>query len=224
MKNWVGIALFALLATASSAQSQTDGTRAELYNRFFFPNGTPQNYLDVAVKPLPKLRQLLTVMPGVLDRAGGAGGLTQLTSTALQGLCESGFSLAVYAYATPFTPIAPIRCTNKLTGQPNTLEYIAGTASQAAFKSAVMNRIKQVVDDPSRGPVLVHCWNGFHASGEIAAVALRQFCGWDGADATEYWIRHAGGYPPISRVRNFLPDPSISMSPKEKAALCGQMD
>ena len=36
----------------------------------------------------------------------------------------------------------------------------------------------------------MHCWNGWHASGYISALSLRQFCGVSGSDAVAYWIRN----------------------------------
>lgn len=221
MKTWFSAAIL-LGLYAGSAFSESAAVRAEIYDRLFFPGGVPANYLDVEIRPLPKLRHLLTVLPGTLYRAGGAGGITQLTSTALQSLCEAGFSLAVYAYSTPFTPVAPIQCISQLTGLPNTLEYIAGEANTPAFKAVFHEKIKAIVDDPSKGPALVHCWNGYHASGELAAVALRQFCGWDGPAATAYWLRHSGGYPAITRINKYVPFPSAEISNEDREILCRQ--
>ena len=41
--------------------------------------------------------------------------------------------------------------------------------------------------EPNTGPVYLHCWNGWHASGFISAVILKQFCGFSDLDATAYW-------------------------------------
>ena len=62
-----------LFVTSASAQSAV--TRAQVYDKFFFPSGVPANYLDTptAVK-LPKTRAFKTVIPGLLYRGGGAGG------------------------------------------------------------------------------------------------------------------------------------------------------
>lgn len=224
MKIWVGVIATLGLFSGSSFAEQTLSSRADSYDRFFFPSGAQKDYLDVRIFSLPKLRQLMTVLPGTLYRAGGAGGEVQLTGQALQGLCEAGFSLAIYAYSTPFTPVAPVQCTNRFTGRPNTLEYIAGDANTMSFKTTVLKRIKAVIDDPSLGPVLVHCWNGFHASGELAAVSLRQFCGWSGPAATAYWLRHSGGFPAISRIDSFVPNVSLDISNEQRAVLCRQQE
>jgi hypothetical protein len=98
----------------------------------------------------------------------------------LKGLCEAGFSLAVYGYTEGFHGTQQIRCTNSISGEQNTLTYIAGGASRLAFEQDVMSQIQTVVGNPNAGPVFVHCWNGDHASGELASFALRQFCGWSG--------------------------------------------
>lgn len=225
MKTWVGFSLIALMisATVYAGEPASIEVRAEVYQKYFYPQGMPNDYLDVQTeRALPKLRKLMTVLPGTLYRAGGAGGTVQLTSAALQGLCEAGFSLAVYAYSEGFKPVGPVHCTDQVSGQPNTLEYIAGDANLPAFKSVVLRKLHDVISDPNKGPVLVHCWNGLHASGELAAIALRQFCDWSGPSATAYWLRHAGGYPPISRINSFVPYPALDIPTPDRQVLCRQ--
>ena len=213
-----------LFAGGASAQSPNDiRGRAQVYDRFFFPLGVPANYLDTptAVK-LPKIRALKTVIPGLLYRGGGAGGKVPLTQEALNGLCEAGFSLAVYGYTEGFRGTQQIQCTNSISGQQNTLTYIAGEASKLAFEQEVMNRIQVVVANPNVGPVFVHCWNGDHASGELASFGLRQFCGWSGSAATTYWSRNQHGAAPISRIAKFNPNPVLGIAEDNRAVVCRQ--
>ena len=183
----------------------------------------PTNYLDTptAVK-LPKTRALKTVIPGLIYRGGGAGGKVPLTQEALKGLCEAGFSLAVYGYTEGFRGTQQIQCTNSISGQQNTLTYIAGEASKLAFERDVINRIQTVVANPNAGPVFVHCWNGDHASGELASFSLRQFCGWSGPAATAYWSRNQHGAAPISRIGKFNPNPALGIAREDRAVLCRQ--
>ena len=125
----------AMLSLTAHAGAGSNVTRAQVYDRFFFPSGVPANYLDTptAVK-LPKTRAFKTVIPGLLYRGGGAGGKVPLTQEALKGLCEAGFSLAVYGYTEGFRGTQQIQCTDSISGQQNTLTYIAGEASQLAFE------------------------------------------------------------------------------------------
>lgn len=207
-----------LMTSIASAESSVleISDRAQELNRMLYPKGIPQNYLDQAISPgISGVRQLRTVLPGVLYRSGGPGGQTPLPPSSLKSLCESGFSLAVYGYDTGFVPAPPINCINKNTGQPNSIEYIAGRILDMKFKEHYMKRVREVISDSSKGPVLVHCWNGYHASGELAAIALRQFCKLNGEKASAYWLRNAGGFPMISRVAKFVPFTSISDVPVE---------
>jgi hypothetical protein len=218
------IAACILVAADVSAQSATDiRSRAQVYDKFFFPSGVPANYLDTPTSvKLPKTRALKTVIPGLLYRGGGAGGRVPLTQEALKGLCEVGFSLAVYGYTEGFRGTQEIQCTNSISGQPNTLTYVAGEASKLAFEQDVMNRIQTVVANPNAGPVFVHCWNGDHASGELASFSLRQFCGWSGPAATAYWSRNQHGAAPISRIGKFDPNPALGITEQDRAVLCRQ--
>jgi hypothetical protein len=218
------LAASTLFAASASAQSITDiRGRAQVYDKFFFPSGVPANYLDTSttVKP-PKTRAFKTVIPGLLYRGGGAGGKVPLSQEALKGLCEAGFSLTVYGYTEGFRGTQQIQCTNTISGEQNTLTYIAGEASKLAFEQDVMNRIQTVVANPNAGPVFVHCWNGDHASGELASFALRQFCGWSGPAATAYWSRNQHGAAPISRIGKFNPNPALGIAEEDRAVLCRQ--
>jgi len=220
------LAVGSLVLAAQTAFAQgagSVGARAQSYENFFFPQGAPENYLDVKVaRTIPGTRQLLTVLPGVLYRGGGPGGQRPLPPSVLRALCEAGFSLAVYAYDIGWSNPGPIACKNKITGQANTLTYIAGRATDPAFKTQFLSRVRSVAVNPARGPVFVHCWNGYHASGELAAVALRQVCGWDGGTASAYWRRHSGGFPLISRINKFQPQDSLDVPSDVRAQLCQQ--
>ena len=214
----------ALFAASAFAEGTTDiQARAQVYDKFFFPSGVPANYLDTptVVKPL-KTRNFKTVIPGLLYRGGGAGGRVPLSQEALKALCAAGFSLAVYGYSEGFRGTQQIQCSNSISGERNTLTYIAGEASKLAFEQDIMNRIQTVVANPNAGPVFVHCWNGDHASGELASFALRQFCGWSGPAATAYWSRNQHGAAPISRIRKFNPNPAIGIAEEDRAVLCRQ--
>jgi outer membrane protein OmpA-like peptidoglycan-associated protein len=64
----------------------------------------------------------------------------------------------------------------------------------------------------SIGPVYLHCWNGWHASGFISAIILKQFCGTTDLDAVTYWDLGTDGanssprYNKIrDRIKNFKP-------------------
>jgi hypothetical protein len=90
-----------------------------------------------------------------------------------------------------------------------------------------LRHIYDALQDPMQGPVYTHCWNGWHASGSVAAVALRQFCGMAAEDAVKYWDRNTDGNnkePQFERirqrVREFEPDPALMLSPEQQREYC----
>ena len=60
------------------------------------------------------------------------------------------------------------------------------------------------------GPVYLHCWNGWHQSGYVSTVLLKQFCGFNSNKSIEYWEecadRMSRGYSRIRKaIRDFKP-------------------
>lgn len=144
------------------------------------------------------------VLGGVLTRAGVAG-QQQLSDQQLSTLCEQGYSHAFFLYsgASPRT----IRCSR---GQ---ISYRSVSwLNPAPILEAINAGLK------GGGRVFVHCFNGAHASGFVAAVALRQFCRYSGGQAMDYWSQtNAYGNPPgIGRIQkelySFSPLPGMSSS------------
>ena len=210
-----------LAAFSFSAFADAVADRAAHFNQLFFDK-VPANYLDVNIQHgIARTRNVLTVIPGVLYRGGGEHGQHPLTSDALMDLCVKGFSLAVYAYETEYRDPGVIRCTTK-DGHANSLRYIAGSANTDGFKETFLREVQTVISNPALGPVFEHCWNGDHASGELAAVALRQFCKMDVPTVNAYWLRHGAGAPLIKRIGKFSPIGGLSIPDNEMDVLCSQ--
>ncbi|MBO9668650.1 MAG: hypothetical protein J7501_17765 [Bdellovibrio sp.] len=171
------------------------------------------------------VRNVKTVMNGVLYRGGGGGGKNPLTQDALMSLCEAGFSLAIYLYPDGFVP-KTVHCTT-LDGKANKLDYVQRGFRGESDRKVVMNEIYDIIEN-NKGPAFVHCWNGSHASGEIAAIALMQFCGLNGEQAGDYWARNIHdqsnlkNYGSIYRkhIPAFHPFSSMSISGDTKAQIC----
>jgi hypothetical protein len=91
-----------------------------------------------------------------------------------------------------------------------------------------MSKIHEVIADPQRGPLLLHCMWGVHSSGAIAAMALRQFCGWSEADAKAYWNSARNNAPCAggcgawidARFKGFVPDPALVPDAAQQALIC----
>jgi outer membrane protein OmpA-like peptidoglycan-associated protein len=82
----------------------------------------------------------------------------------------------------------------------------------------------------SVGPVYLHCWNGWHASGYISAVILKQFCGYSDWDAVNYWDLGTDGANTSpryqhqrERIKDFKPYEEFKISDSLKSCLCPPM-
>jgi hypothetical protein len=189
-------------------------------------------------EPLYGLRNVRAVLNGVYYRGGANNSYNKhkkrsnanpLPEEGLQHMCEEGFGHAVYLYDENFSTASKVtRCRTK-DGANNTLDYVQidGLASGYEKTKELHELIYQHIRDPRLGAIYDHCWNGWHASGYVAATTLRQFCGFSAEQAVKYWDVNTdgnnkeSGYESIRRkIRGFVPDPNMQLSAAEKAALC----
>lgn len=182
------------------------------------------------------IRNFRVVMPKVLYRGGGPGGNTTLNETSFKSLSERHFSEAVYMYDTAWN-----------TRPKNTfgVEYSLYSHGDKnisfktdKYKYDFLAKVKDVIVN-GKGPIFVHCWNGWHASGEMATLALMQFCGLK-ADPNEkcdprelqtslnvpitaqnYWNRNVGSlHCQIKRMQSFKPFPDLMITEEQAAHVC----
>lgn len=162
------------------------------------------------------------VLSGVLYRAGFKGGdkaRTGLSSTQRTELCEAGFSSARYI---DFGKNADYGTTSCGKGK---LTYAPGKSTRPAD---VMREIHDIIRNPGRGPMVVHCMWGVHSSGAISAMALVQFCGWSEERAKAYWDEARNGADCSDgcdawidhHFDTFEFDPALTLTAAEKAAIC----
>ncbi|MFS4460538.1 hypothetical protein [Bdellovibrio sp. HCB2-146] len=124
------------------------------------------------------------ILNGLLSR-GGVIQRKPLSNADLMSLCERGFTQAYTLYG----------------GANKTVECSRGTIRYRGSKDfrapADMNRILEAIHASftSKEKTFVHCNNGAHASGYVAAIALRTFCGISAEKAISYWDRTLNGYP-----------------------------
>jgi hypothetical protein len=167
---------------------------------------------------------LRMVMPGVLYRGGSTAGTEKakapLQSSSQQALCNDGFQAIVYGYGN-----------NWRGGSGVTVTCAKGQATYVSKRWDHPNEIHDVMKElhnvivQRNGAMYVHCWYGVHASGTLAATALRQFCGLSGDQAVRYWestvTPSSLWYPNvISAIRNFQPDPALNISQEDKERVC----
>ena len=135
------------------------------------------------------------VLSGVLYRSGFSGGdkgRTGMSTAQRTALCNSGFETAFYADFGKNTDFGRTSCGS------GSLDYAAARSSRPA---AVMQAVYETIKNPNKGPVLVHCMWGVHASGALSAMALVQFCGWPEDRAKAYWDDARNGAPCDARAK-----------------------
>jgi len=168
--------------------------------------------------PFHGIRDYREVMPGVLYRGGANNGRRPLRKEQLNALCEAGFGTAVYLYKTGFSGPSTVQCSK------GSLKYI-DEGWQGAGRAAVDQQIYDTIKDKGK-PVFVHCWNGIHATGAVAATALMQFCDISPQKAVEYWkvgIAPRIQYPSVIRnIESFRPNPKLKLTSEQKAQYCPQ--
>lgn len=183
------------------------------------------------------LRNMRSVLNGVYYRGGAnninnkhkkRSNMNPLPDEGLLHLCQEGFTDAVYLYSTRFgTAPQRVRC-RTFEGAENTLTYTQ--VSPLAFQKADLDKLHSLIFEHLRnarlGPIYAHCWNGWHASGYVAATTLRQFCGFSEEQAVQYWNLNADGNNGASyngirnKIREFRPNPDLSLTEEEKSILC----
>jgi hypothetical protein len=182
-------------------------------------------------------RNLRAVLDGVFYRGGAnnffhrtskRGNKNPLPPDGLTNLCRQGFGTAVYLYPTNFDTAAKETTCETVDGQPGTLTYAQITSQHyhRTDQRLLFSMILDAIRDPAHGPVYAHCWNGWHASGYVSAIALRQFCGFTPAQALRYWTLTAKGASNADheetkkRIDKFKPFPELEITAEERARLC----
>jgi hypothetical protein len=201
---------------------------------------------------LQGLRNLRAVLPGVVYRSGGNNRYRDrygkkrlenenpLPPEGLANLCREGFSTATYLYETNYETAASsnacqIRSDIASTQPPNTLAYLDKLPTDTPSGKAAIREILQMVHAKLTGvadarPMLVHCWNGWHASGITSTLILRQFCGVGADEAVAYWNCNTDGvcignsYNKIrKRIRAFNAYNDLKISDEIKAKVCPKL-
>ncbi len=182
-------------------------------------------------------RNVRAVLNGVYYRGGANNAYHRdrrrhnsnpLPDDGLANLCRQGFGTALYMYPTRFQSAAPVASCEQADGRPGQLTYrqISVLRGRKDDLRRIIAEVFAHVREPARGPIYVHCWNGWHASGYAAAATLRQLCGFSAEQAVRYWNLNTDGvngkaYDKVrTLIRNFEPFPEFSLTAEEQAALC----
>jgi hypothetical protein len=176
-------------------------------------------------------RNMRTILFGVAYR-GGANNFyhkfnkrdnhNPLPEDGLQNLARQGFSAAIYLYSTNFKE-SPKVIINHTTA--DTLHYFQNSGNDRQNLKKIMYLILDIINNPDKGPVYLHCWNGWHQSGYISAAILMQYCNFTNEQAYKYWLENTDGvnkgYENVKNlIRNFKPFDDININNSIKKEIC----
>jgi outer membrane protein OmpA-like peptidoglycan-associated protein len=184
-------------------------------------------------------RNLRTILHGVAYR-GGANNYFHKTAKrhnhnplpddGIRNLCNEGFSASVYLYRQNFDS-APTRDTcGCIDGGWNEHKYYQYDYNDQNHIYEMLKLVHQSATNDSIGPLYLHCWNGWHASGLLSALCLRQFCGFDKWEAINYWDLGTDGannsprYQVIREIiKDFEPYPDLMITDELGNTICPPM-
>ncbi len=145
-------------------------------------------------------------------------------------LCKEGFSKSVYLYRQNFDTTQVEFTCDCINGEENTMEYYQKDYFDDEHIKDMLEMVYESAVNPTVGPVYLHCWNGWHASGFISAIILKQFCGYSDFDAVNYWDLATDGanrsprYKNIrDKIKNFVPYPEYLISDSLGNYICPEM-
>jgi hypothetical protein len=236
MANRIFVLVFLAAAISPFHVAAAAGFDADYYHQHYGLTDPYQKRVDgrgSGYEPLYGVRNFREVLNGVLfrggannshNRDGARDNRNPLPQNGLADLCGAGFQTAIYLYGTNYSKAAPQTSCDSPRGK-NTLQYLQ--MSFASKSRQIFEMIRAAIFNPDLGPIYVHCWNGWHASGLVSALALRQFCGVSGDDAMRYWIRTTDGnsnYPDHKKtIQNFTPYKDLMIDAETQQRICPQL-
>jgi len=153
-----------------------------------------------------------------------------LPNDGVENLCKEGFSHSIYLYRKNWET-APKGDTCKCVNEgKNILHYDQFDYFDDKHVYDMLQIVYNSAKDSTIGPVYLHCWNGWHASGFISAIILKQFCGMSDLDAVTYWDLGTDGanvsprYNSIrERIRKFKPYSEFLLVDSLQNTICPPM-
>ncbi len=153
-----------------------------------------------------------------------------LPNDGVNNLCKEGFSHSVYLYRKNWETAPTLDTCKCVNDSRNVLQYDQFDYFDDQHVHDMLEIVYKSAKDSSIGPVYLHCWNGWHASGFISAVILKQFCGMSDLDAVAYWDLGTDGantsprYNKIrERIKNFKPYSEFMLYDSLKNNICPPM-
>jgi outer membrane protein OmpA-like peptidoglycan-associated protein len=163
-------------------------------------------------------RNLRPILHGIAYRGGGnnyfhkenkRNNHNPLPDDGIRNLCQEGFSASIYLYRENFETAPSNDSCDCIDGGSNDLDYYQLDYFDKEHIYEALKLVYNAATNDTVGPVYMHCWNGWHASGLFAALTLRQFCGYDKWEAINYWdlgTDGANNSPRYQKIREMIKD------------------
>ena len=211
--------------------------KVEHYKNLFDLNCAKEKATDNRGNGNPDLygtRNFRTILHGVAYRGGGnnyyhatnkRSNKNPLPDDGLKNLAKLSFDSAVYLYKVNFDS-APSK-TKSTNG--NVLDYYQIGGNNKKEVRTLLEMTYESIKKANKGPLYLHCWNGWHQSGYVSALLLRQFCGLSSNQGVDYWKKNTdtwnNGYDRIkTAIRDFVPYSDLIISDETKKAICPCVD
>jgi outer membrane protein OmpA-like peptidoglycan-associated protein len=153
-----------------------------------------------------------------------------LPNDGVRNLCREGFSNSIYLYRKDFETAPAADSCGCVNETANVMDYHQLNYYDSVHVYKMLEMVYKSAINDSVGPVYLHCWNGWHASGFISAVILKQFCGYSSWDAVNYWDIGTDGankspryQKQRERIKNFEPYPEFMIKDNLGNTLCPPM-
>ena len=153
-----------------------------------------------------------------------------LPNDGINNLCREGFSHSIYLYKTNWETAPETTECDCVNEEKNEMKYDQLDYFEKDHVYQMLKSVYESATDENKGPVYLHCWNGWHASGFISAVILKQFCGFNDMEAVAYWDLGTDGantsprYNSIrDQIRDFEPYPEFVLKDSLGNRICPPM-
>ncbi|MFM9051829.1 MAG: CotH kinase family protein [Bacteroidota bacterium] len=184
------------------------------------------NNLGIGYDSLSGLRNLRVVLRNVLYRSGNnhpESFRNPLELTTLENLREEGFGHIYYLYDRNFVANYTSERLDSL--QKAGITYSCEPTLDSITVRKFLEEIYGSCNNPGRKLTLIHCWNGWHQSGWLSTLTLRQFCDYSIQDGLAYWVMNTDGnhkgYEKVKRgISEFKPYPDLKLTEAQKREFC----
>ncbi|MEY4615231.1 MAG: hypothetical protein RJB66_191 [Pseudomonadota bacterium] len=248
MKSILVGALVSIIVPRQAQSSMGDSIVASLddilyYQRRYPLKNTSEKFVDNQGEGFEELygaRNFRAVLNGVMYRGGANNKYNKygrrdnrnpLPEMGLKNFCQEGFGKVYYMYSTNYDKKqSVIRCNSERSSKPSQnhqMDYKQLGPWEQKNQYQLLKVVYDSIMNPQEGPVYFHCWNGWHASGLISALTLRQFCDFSGDEAVRYWDQNTDGNNDLKAyeayrqmIRSFSPFQDLKISQDLQRLIC----